>query len=511
MREALVPGLQVARIRDGRVESVRAYGMADAEKGRAVTRETVFEAASLGKPVFAYGVVKLASAERIDLDAPILRYLPDLKGAAARLTARQLLSHQGGLPNGGSPRAPSEADIGRFSYSGQGYALLQRAVEAITGKTLDAYMEEAVFAPLGMRHSSYVWRADFARLKAFGHGFAGRSAGRSHIPDARAQSSLETNAGDYARFMLAVLRGEGLSPALARQVFQVQIGLESCGNCLGRPRGPAVEGLGWGLGWGLATGNGRTIAWHWGDNETMQGYAAIALDGSRGLVAFTNSANGHAILPEIARRALGAEAPGYAWVGAYTPWSHPRRQLLAAIVNGGKAGGVTATREDRIDVAQRLLRGRRPAEAASLIRSLPGGARGAGELALLAEAERKAGRLDAARAAAEAALRAEAEAEGARETLRRISLAARRVPAERLALYAGRYRTPYGLLEVVRAGTGLEARFEDQVPSAMLAEGEDAFLIEEIGLPIRFVTGADGRVSHAVVKAGSEVRLERLP
>ena len=84
MREALVPGLQIATIRDGKVESVRAFGMADAEGGRKVTKETVFEAASLGKPVFAYGVLKLASAGRIDLDAPISRYLPDLKGAATR-------------------------------------------------------------------------------------------------------------------------------------------------------------------------------------------------------------------------------------------------------------------------------------------------------------------------------------------------------------------------------------------------------------------------------------------
>ena len=63
---------------------------------------------------------------------------------------------------------------------------------------------------------------------------------------------------------------------------------------------------------------------------------------------------------------------------------------------------------------------------------------------------------------------------------------------------------------MARAGSGLEARFEDQVPSAMLAESEDAFLVEEIGLPIRFVIGADGRVSHAVVMAGTEFRLDRI-
>src|SRR5215208_1707799 len=93
MREALVPGLQMVVISNGRVRPVRAFGTANIDTQQPVTAQTVFEGASLSKPVFAYGVLKLASAERLDLNAPVRRYLPDLQGPAGQLTARQLLSH----------------------------------------------------------------------------------------------------------------------------------------------------------------------------------------------------------------------------------------------------------------------------------------------------------------------------------------------------------------------------------------------------------------------------------
>ena len=513
MHEALVPGLQMAIISNGRIEAVRNFGTVDANTGAAVTKATVFEAASLSKPVFAYGVLKLASAGRIDLDALIGRYLPDLKGSAAQLTPRQLLSHTGGLPNGSGKLEGSTANIGRFSYSGDGFFLLQRVVEAITKQPLDDYMRTAVFEPLGMASSSFVWRDAYRATKAFGHSFTGTNAGRAHIPDARAQSSLETTAADLARFMLATIKGQDLDPTLARQLFGPQVKLErGCSDCLGKPRGPLSDTMSWGLGWGLEQTKRGRFAWHYGDNNTVQGYAAIALDGSRGVVILTNSANGHSIIPSVATPVLHVDAPGYAWVGVYAPYTDPARRLLVRIVQGrvARQPDLTIPRADLIQVADRLTQGGKPAEAATLLRRLPGGPGDAGELARLAEAQRKAGDLVQARRDAEAVLARDPTNKAALKVVEKIAMSARAVPTTLLDRYAGRYASPYGPLTVTRSGSRLVSRFEDQPPSDLLAISDHQFLIDEIGLPITFVQGVDGKVTHAVIQAGSPVTLRRL-
>ncbi|MCW3796501.1 beta-lactamase family protein [Sphingomonas sp. BN140010] len=107
MAQALVPGLQMAVLHDGTV-ALYHFGIADVQSGRAVTDDTVFEAASLSKPVFAYGVLLLASRGKIDLDAPVGRYLDGVSPEVARLTARRLLSHSAGiaLSRDGKPAEP---------------------------------------------------------------------------------------------------------------------------------------------------------------------------------------------------------------------------------------------------------------------------------------------------------------------------------------------------------------------------------------------------------------------
>ena len=108
MDQAIVPGMQIAVISEGKIET-RSFGVRDVQTGAPVTDGTVFEAASLGKPVLAYAVLRMASAGSIDLDAPVSRYLPSLSGPVAQLTSRQLLSHTAGLSNNpGARRLPRQ-------------------------------------------------------------------------------------------------------------------------------------------------------------------------------------------------------------------------------------------------------------------------------------------------------------------------------------------------------------------------------------------------------------------
>jgi CubicO group peptidase (beta-lactamase class C family) len=515
MEAALVPGLQIATIRNERIE-VFPFGVADMQSRSPVTSDTVFEAASLGKPVFAYGVLRLASEGLVDLDAPIGKYLQDLPTPLRDFTPRQLLTHSTGLGNSPPPAgaAVKASSPPRFSYSGEGYNLLQRVVERLTGESIDSYMQRAVFAPLRMTSSSYVWRDDYQVRKAFSHTFTGSSAGRSRNAEAKVASSLATTAGDYARFLVAALGGTGLRPDLAREFLRPQIALEDgCVVCLEQARGMPSNRRHWTLGLGRESAAGRDFAWHWGDNRTTQSYAAIDVAGERGVVILTNSANGHSIARQLASTVLKSDAPGYAWLGSYGTHTEPVRRLLSRIVREGVSGLTPADlalpRQDLRQVAERLLEGRRPREAAELLRRIVSDGGAASEHALLAEAERKAGNFEAARIAAAMALRLEPRHAEAQQVLVRIQQAERVIPRDRLASYAGVYLSPFGELEIRNDGGRLTARLVDQPASEMLPLSDSSFFMEAMGVPIEFVEGADGAVTHAIVRAGGETRLPR--
>ena len=514
MDDAIVPGVQIAVIENGRIR-VQSFGVADVGSGRRVTQKTVFEAASIGKPVFAYAVLTLASEGRINLDAPIGTYLPGLRDGIEKLTARQLLSHTSGLPpEGGSGFSPSREL--RFSYSGEGISLLQRVVEQITGEPLQDYMSAAVFRPLGMASSSFVWRPEYVARKAFGHTYTGVSAGRNRITKAKAAASLETTAEDYARFLIAAAEGRGLKPSIARQFLEPQVRLEEgCVVCIGRPRGKPSD-LYWGLGIGLANVGGRTFAWHWGDNNTMQSYAAIESDAYRGVVILTNSANGHSIARAIASDILGFDAPGYAWVGIYGSYTDPDRRLLSKIVRRGvrsidRADLALQTATIR-EVAERLMKGGHAAAAAALLTSFIRKGSGApAEEVLLAESLRRTGRFEEATAAATQALQHSPGDGAAKAVMLRIQQSQRIIPAALLSRYAGRYSTPFGTLEITSDGRKLTARLTDQPPSEMLPLSDNEFFMESMGVPIAFVTDKNGLVTHATVRAGGDITLERQP
>ena len=173
MEQATVPGLSAAMVGNGQTYWLHGFGVTNATSSEPVTPDTVFEAASLSKPVFAYAVLKLVDQGKLSLDTPLTAYLskPYIEGddRLAKITARFVLSHRTGFPNwrgDGNPLTIRFTPGERFSYSGEGFVYLQRAVEQITGKPLNDFMTDAVFRPLGMASSSYIWRPDFdARLR----------------------------------------------------------------------------------------------------------------------------------------------------------------------------------------------------------------------------------------------------------------------------------------------------------------------------------------------------------
>ena len=322
MEQATVPGLSTAVVRNGQTYWLHGFGVLNTTSNQPVTPDTVFEAASLSKPVFAYGVLKLVDQGKLSLDTPLTAYLskPYIEGddRLAKITARFVLSHRTGFPNwrgDGNPLTIRFTPGERFSYSGEGFVYLQRAVEQITGKPLNDFMTEAVFGPLGMTSSSYVWRSDFDARAATGHDADGQPVEKHKPKEANAAASLHTTARDYALFLSAVLTGTGLKPATLGEMETPQIALDpACTNCTDRVPRELSRKLFWGLGWGIERTDKGVSLWHWGDNGAFKCFVAAKLKGKAAIAMFTNSENGLAIAKPFVDDAMGSQQLAFTWI-----------------------------------------------------------------------------------------------------------------------------------------------------------------------------------------------------
>lgn len=244
MAAAHANGMAVAVIDGGKVVYVRAFGRRN-EAGEPLREDTVMVAASLTKPVFAYLVMQLADEGRIDLDAPIARYLgqpltsyPKQRPYPAwsdladderwrAITPRMLLSHRSGLPNlpalelGGKLRLHFDPGA-RFAYSGAGISLLQFVLERGLGLDVDAELRRRVFQRFDMRRTGLTWQPGSADNQADGYTSTGDLRLHPHRVRAAAASSMDTTIEDYARFVAGLVRGDGLSPAMRKAMTTPQ-------------------------------------------------------------------------------------------------------------------------------------------------------------------------------------------------------------------------------------------------------------------------------------------------
>ena len=220
---AASPGCAVAVAQGARTIVSRAYGSADLEHGVANTPATVFEAGSVSKQFTAAAVLLLVQEGRLALSDDVRRYVPELPGYPHAITIEHLLSHTSGLRDWGSvaeiagwprgSRAHSNADalaiIARqrslnyepgteYSYTNSGYNLLAIVVERVSGLSLAEFTRTRIFAPLGMRSTS--WRDDFRRIvpgRAIAYGRAG-DGWEQQMPfeNAYGNGGLLTSVGD---------------------------------------------------------------------------------------------------------------------------------------------------------------------------------------------------------------------------------------------------------------------------------------------------------------------------
>lgn len=342
LEEAAVPGAAMALVEENGIDCFVNGGVRGGLAAAPVDQFTVFDAASLTKPVFAYIVLQLVDRGELDLDARIADYLPGYlqgDGGSASIAVRHLLSHSAGLPNWRNADYPLRTwfEPGeRFSYSGEGYLYLQRAVEAVTGEGLEALATRLVFQPLAMERSSFVWQPRFDVNRAWPHDAYGMPARSNKPGEANAAWSLQTCATDFARFLRAVLAGSRLTAKASRLWLSPQVEIRHRGIQWLEPSvEDLVTGVAWGLGWGLEPGVGTFF--HWGDNGPFTAFTLGSSQARKALVVFANAASGLSIMPELMAHAFPGDRPSLRWLG-YVPNDAPVRRLLrAALLHGVEA------------------------------------------------------------------------------------------------------------------------------------------------------------------------------
>ena len=308
MKELHIPGASIALIDNRKMIWSKNYGIARADKPVPVTDETMFEACSMTKPVFAYIALKLVEQGLLDLDRPLAEYLhePYLPKQDQRqhITARMVLSHTTGLPNWRKGEDEWDGPLpvlfspgSRFGYSGEGFYLLQRIVEHITGEPLEIYARRTLLRPLGLKHTSFVWTEDVEAKLAAGHDERGAFLQKTKYTHANAAYTLYTTAAEYAVFLTEIMKADrsahhSLSQKSINDMLspQVKLDVREPIERPGRAQGQAVY---WGLGWSInETEDGRFFH-HSGSNRSgFRCFSQFHTGRGSGIVIMTNGSNG---------------------------------------------------------------------------------------------------------------------------------------------------------------------------------------------------------------------------
>lgn len=337
MKELGVPAVSYAVVENGQIVLAAAYGEADLASGRDATTSTLFQAASISKPVTAMGVMELVERGRLSLDAPvntILRswQLPENElTATTPVTLRLLLSHSAGTTVHGFPgyapdeKRPTTAQIldgkppantaavlvnlapnTRFRYSGGGTTVVQAAVTDHTGIAFPTFMRNTVLRPLGMKASTYEQPLPPARRTeaATGYRLGGREVeGKWHVYPEMAAAGLWTTPGDLARVIIEIQN------ALSGRATSV-LTIDAARHMITQ-RFPTSPDEGMGIGFGVGQRGGAGYFSHGGANEGFRAILIGTADGSHGAVVMTNSDSGGRLMNEV----VDTIAREYQWPG----------------------------------------------------------------------------------------------------------------------------------------------------------------------------------------------------
>jgi len=350
MRLTGARGMAVAVIDNGRVVYVASWGERNA-KGEPLTTDTIMYGASLTKAAFAYTVADMAEDGLINLDASIASYLPrplteypdedkyanwrDLAGDQRwrQLTPRILLSHGSGFANFGFLEPDGKLrfhfDPGsRFSYSGDGFILLQFVIERGLGLDVGVEMQRRVFDRFGMTNTSMMWRSDFASNLADGWDAQGKAEPHDERSKVRAAGSMDTTIADFAKFAAAFMKGKGLSKRTRSDMVRPQLPITSASQFPtlqpDLPPGQRVKGLGAGLGVISFIGPQGRGFFKGGHNDSTGNMWVCLEKRRRCVMLLSNDVRAEAAFPGLVRLIMGQTGMPWAWEYGALEWAQDR-------------------------------------------------------------------------------------------------------------------------------------------------------------------------------------------
>ncbi len=327
-----VPGVSIAVVHNYQVEWAKGYGLADIAGKRSVTPETLFQAASISKPVAVTAAMKLVEDHELDLDEDVNVKLQSWKlpenqfTKTAKVTLRRIMSHSAGLTVHGFPgyaagdtlptvpeildgRPPANTEAVRVDvvpgsigrYSGGGITIMQLLMTDVTMRDFPSLMRETVLTKAGMKHSTYQQPLPANLRDVAATGYSSKVdpiPGKYHTYPEMAAAGLWTTPSDLANFGIEIQKSrEGRSNRILKQ--------QTVEWMLTEQKAP------FGLGFQLEASLPYRRFGHGGSNEGFRCMMTFSYNGD-GVVVMTNSDNGSPLAGEI----LLAVARAYDWPDA---------------------------------------------------------------------------------------------------------------------------------------------------------------------------------------------------
>ena len=307
-----VPSVGVAYIEDGKIAFVRHYGMQS--WGFPANEDTLYNVASLTKPVTAEVVLRLVQAGRATLGMRLADHHVEQDVAddprIMKLTPELVLRHRTGFTNwryqtGGVLQFSRDPDT-ETEYSGEGYEWMMNAVAAATGEDFTDLAQRLVFDPAEMPLTGYTLSS-----KWVGHLAVPYKAGEGVYNNIRREPSasddLRTTPREYANFMLSVFEGDAVGPDLRAQQSTIVNSFQEHPKCDRSETAPdfCPQNEGWGLGWFVHDWGDRTIMQHSGGDQGEASLAIYDPVAKTGVIALTNGAEGHRVMTRIVGKLFG--------------------------------------------------------------------------------------------------------------------------------------------------------------------------------------------------------------
>ena len=287
-----VPGVSLAIIHDGEIRYCQAYGVKNSATREPVVEDTLFEACSLTKPVFALAVNRLVEKGVLDLKRPLAEYLGVVPGYEdvvqderyKKITAQHVLAHRTGFPNWRTGKLTIDFEPGmQYGYSGEGFEMLGAVVSHLTAKDLVSVMEEEVFRPFGIQNAHLRWNRILEQRSANGHVFGMSPLAKTRNEEPGMAYSLNIDARNYAKLLASILRREGMQLETYANMLSQQFEISNPNNPFEFPYGLGVIVE--------QTPFGKKFS-HTGVNPGWRCRFAIYDDLNMGYVVFTNSDRG---------------------------------------------------------------------------------------------------------------------------------------------------------------------------------------------------------------------------